>query len=167
LAAVGLLGAIDGYPRELVPGRHFAKGNYFEFAGRSPFRHLVYPMPGEAGLGVHATLDLGGQLRFGPDVEWLDEQDGEFDYAVREESGEKFYAAIRQYWPGLPDGSLRPSYAGIRPKLVGQGAAAADFRIEDSTAHAIPGLINLLGIESPGLTSSLAIAEQVRLLLRW
>jgi L-2-hydroxyglutarate oxidase LhgO len=166
LAAVDLLGAIEGYPANLIPGRHFAKGNYFEFAGRSPFRHLVYPMPSDAGLGVHATLDLAGQLRFGPDVEWLEAGDGEFDYAVREERGGKFYAAIREYWPELPDASLRPSYAGIRPKLVGQGSPAADFCIEDSTRHAIPGLINLLGIESPGLTSSLAIAETVALLLR-
>jgi L-2-hydroxyglutarate oxidase LhgO len=161
LAATSQLSAIDGYPAARIPGRFFAKGNYFEFSGRSPFRHLVYPMPGEAGLGVHATLDMGGQLRFGPDVEWIDPPPVDFDYSVAEERGRGFYGAIREYWPGLPDASLRPSYSGIRPKLVGAGSPAADFQIEGPAEHGVAGLINLLGMESPGLTSSLAIGEEV------
>lgn len=165
LAATGLLPRIAGYPAARIPGRFFAKGNYFEYSGRSPFTHLVYPMPSEAGLGVHATLDMGGALRFGPDVEWIEPGAGEFDYAVEERRGRSFYAAIREYWPALPDASLRPSYSGIRPKLVGPGAAAADFLLEGPADHGVAGLINLLGMESPGLTASLAIAEAVASML--
>lgn len=165
LASTALLTRIDGYPRAQIPVPHFAKGNYFEFSGRSPFRHLVYPMPGEAGLGVHATLDLGGQLRFGPDVEWLDGAKAPFDYVVDPARAGGFYASIREYWPALPDDSLRPSYSGIRPKIVGAGSPAADFRIESARDHGVSGLINLLGMESPGLTASLAVAEQVVKLL--
>jgi L-2-hydroxyglutarate oxidase LhgO len=161
LNAVRVLEAIEGYPRARIPRPHFAKGNYFDLRGRSPFSGLVYPLPSEAGLGVHATLDLGGQVRFGPDVEWLDTCAEPFDYRVDPTRGESFYEAIRQYWRGLPDGSLSASYSGIRPKLVDQHASAADFRIETSQDHGIEGLVNLLGIESPGLTSSLSIAEQV------
>lgn len=161
LAAVSLLSSIEGHPASLIPRAHFAKGNYFDYAGRSPFTHLVYPMPGEAGLGVHATLDLGGQLRFGPDVEWLNGEGLDFDYNVDVGRGEAFYAAIREYWPGLPDGSLRAAYSGIRPKLVGAGAGAADFCIQGPAQHGVAGLVNLLGMESPGLTSSLAVAERV------
>lgn len=161
LSAVSLLERIDGYESQRAPAGFFAKGSYFDYAGRSPFTHLVYPMPSEAGLGVHATLDVGGQLRFGPDVEWLDGGGGNFDYAVGDERGRKFYAAIREYWPSLPDGSLRPSYSGIRPKLVGPGSPPADFHVEGPLDHRVPGLVNMLGIESPGLTASLALGEAV------
>jgi L-2-hydroxyglutarate oxidase LhgO len=125
--------------------------------GGAPFRHLIYPVPEPGGLGVHLTLDLAGQARFGPDVEWVEK----LDYAVDPARAERFYRAIRTYWPGLPDGALHPGYAGIRPKLSGPGAAAADFLIQGPEAHGVQGLVNLYGIESPGLTSALAIAEQV------
>lgn len=165
LGAPALVQQIEGYPVARIPAPHFAKGSYFEFSGRSPFRHLVYPMPSEAGLGVHGTLDLAGRLRFGPDVEWLDPHLPEFDYTVATERGDSFYAAIREYWPGLPDDSLQPSYSGIRPKLVGPGQPAADFLIEGESQHGVAGLVNLLGMESPGLTSALAIAEEVESML--
>ena len=135
----------------------YAKGNYFKLNGRAPFSHLIYPVPEPGGLGVHLTLDLGGQARFGPDVEWIDE----IDYEVDPQRGEKFYAAIRDYWPGLADGALEPDYSGIRPKLVGPGEPNADFEISGPGEHGVPGLVGLLGIESPGLTASLAIAEHV------
>ncbi len=157
LNAIDLLRRIEGYPAEQLRTAWFAKGNYFVCHGARPFRHLVYPMPNEAGLGVHATLDLDGTTRFGPDVEWIPA----VNYDVDAARAAGFYAAIREYWPGLADGALQPGYAGIRPKLVGDGVAAADFVIEDSGTHHLPGLINLLGIESPGLTSSLALAETV------
>ena len=157
LGAVDLLQRIDGYPAGRRRKAYFAKGNYFVCSGARPFTHLVYPMPNEAGLGVHATLDLDGSTRFGPDVEWVDRP----EYHVDAKRAEGFYAAIREYWPALPDGCLQPGYAGVRPKLVGEGAAAADFVIEGGKDHGIAGLVNLLGIESPGLTSSLAIAEEV------
>jgi L-2-hydroxyglutarate oxidase LhgO len=147
-------------PGQLPPAR-FAKGSYFSCRGRSPFRHLIYPMPNEAGLGVHATRDMGGRLRFGPDVEWVQVP----EYGVEAARAKGFYSAIREYWPGLPDDSLQPDYAGVRPKIVGPGETAADFLIEGPAAHGIPGLVNLLGIESPGLTSSRAIAEHVASLL--
>ncbi|MEP1207728.1 MAG: NAD(P)/FAD-dependent oxidoreductase [Rhizobiaceae bacterium] len=139
----------------------FAKGNYFRLCGRAPFSHLIYPVPEPGGLGVHLTLDLGGQARFGPDVEWIDE----LDYQVDPVRSEKFYAAIRAYWPGLPDNVLEPDYAGIRPKLSGPGEANADFEFWGPDDHGLDGLVGLLGIESPGLTASLAIAEHVRSLL--
>lgn len=157
LSALPLLGQIAGYPRQRLRQPHFAKGNYFACHGVRPFKRLVYPMPNNAGLGVHATLDLDGTTRFGPDVEWVSEP----DYRVDPARAAAFYAAIREYWPTIPADSLQPAYAGVRPKLVGPGAAAADFEIEDPAAHGVPGLINLLGIESPGLTSSLAIGEEV------
>ena len=157
LAAVSLLERLEGYPAARLRTAHFAKGSYFVCHGRKPFKRLVYPMPNEAGLGVHATLDLDGTTRFGPDVEWVDE----LDYRVDAQRGESFYAAIREYWPTLADGALRPGYAGIRPKLVGADAKAADFVIESEQDHGVAGLVNLLGIESPGLTSSLALAEHV------
>jgi L-2-hydroxyglutarate oxidase LhgO len=153
--------SISGYPDERKGPTLLAKGNYFTCAGKPAFRHLVYPMPGQAGLGVHATLDLAGRVRFGPDVEWIEQ----IDYKVDPGRAGVFYSAIRTYWPGLPDGALQPDYAGIRPKLVGPGEAAADFVIEDASGHGIRGLVNLLGIESPGLTSALAIGEYVRTLL--
>jgi L-2-hydroxyglutarate oxidase LhgO len=149
--------AIAGIPAASIPRDYFCRGVYFTLSGRSPFRHLVYPVPEAAGLGVHLTLDLGGQAKFGPDVEWIDG----IDYTVDPRRGERFYAAIRRYWPGLRDGALQPGYAGIRPKISGPAAPAADFLIQGPAEHGVPGLVNLYGIESPGLTASLAIAEHV------
>jgi L-2-hydroxyglutarate oxidase LhgO len=148
---------IAGLPQESVPTRYFAKGNYFTLTMRSPFSHLIYPVPEPGGLGVHLTLDLGGQAKFGPDVEWVET----IDYNVDPARGERFYTAIRRYWPGLPDGSLQPGYAGIRPKIVPPAVAAQDFLVQSPREHGVAGLINLFGIESPGLTSSLALAEHV------
>lgn len=142
-----------------VPALHLCQGRYFTYSGRSPFSHLIYPMPeaNTAGLGVHATLDLGGQLRFGPDVRYLDD----LDYQVDEQLRGAFAQAIQRYWPTLDATRLQPGYAGIRPKLSGPGEPAADFVIQTANDHGLPGLINLFGIESPGLTASLAIAERV------
>lgn len=148
---------VEGIDPERVPTTHFARGCYFDYVGRAPFTHLVYPLPVAGGLGVHATLDLAGRVRFGPDVEWIEE----LSYAVDPARGDAFYAAIRRYWPGLPDSTLRPAYAGIRPKIVTAGQPGGDFLIQEADAHGVTGLINLLGIESPGLTSSLALGEYV------
>jgi L-2-hydroxyglutarate oxidase LhgO len=139
------------------PRGYLAKGNYFTLSMKSPFSRLIYPMPVPGGLGIHATLDMGGQVRFGPDVEWVEG----LDYAVDERRAASFYTAIRTYWPDLPDGALAPAYAGIRPKIAPEGAAAADFRIDGPEAHGHAGAVLLYGIESPGLTSALAIAEEV------
>jgi L-2-hydroxyglutarate oxidase LhgO len=136
---------------------HYCKGNYFSSSARVPFTHLIYPVPERDGLGVHLTLDLAGQGRFGPDTEWVES----IDYALDAGRGAGFYAAIRRYWPGLPDGALAPTYTGIRPKLAPEGGPATDFLIEGPEDHGLPGLINLFGIESPGLTASLALAETV------
>ncbi|MGB3457329.1 MAG: NAD(P)/FAD-dependent oxidoreductase [Litorimonas sp.] len=141
-----------------VPVPRFAKGTYAAYSGRSPFRRLVYPAPVPGGLGIHATLDLGGAVRFGPNVEWVDDYDVHPDPAVLDE----FYEAIRRYWPGLPDDSLTVDYCGVRPKIVGPGEAAGDFIVSTEADHGLPGLVNLFGIESPGLTSSLSIADAVR-----
>jgi L-2-hydroxyglutarate oxidase LhgO len=149
-----MIGALD--PAH-VPEAHYCKGNYYSLEGRAPFDRLIYPVPEAAGLGVHLTLDLGGQARFGPDTEWVDG----IDYTVDPSRADGFYAAIRRYWPDLREGSLHPAYAGIRPKLGGPDAPAADFRIDGTGTHGVPGLVNLLGIESPGLTSSLAIADEI------
>jgi L-2-hydroxyglutarate oxidase LhgO len=157
LFAPDVAAGIEGLHPEHVPQRFFAKGSYFTCAGRVPFSHLVYPVPEPGGLGVHLTLDLAGQARFGPNVEWIDA----IDYRVDPHGGEAFYSAVRRYWPGLPDGALQPGYAGIRPKIVARGEPAADFRIDGSSVHGIQGLVNLFGIESPGLTASLAIAAHV------
>lgn len=157
LEAQALSRRIEGVPAESVPPSLYAKGNYYLLQGKAPFQHLVYPVPEAGGLGVHLTLDLAGQARFGPDVEWIEK----LDYAVDPARAERFYRVIRRYWPGLPDGSLRPGYAGIRPKLAGPGAAAQDFLIQGPEAHGVPGLLNLYGIESPGLTAALAIGEYV------
>jgi L-2-hydroxyglutarate oxidase LhgO len=157
LEAVDLLRCIDGYPAQRLRKAWFAKGCYFTLGGLRPFTHLVYPMPGEAGLGIHATLDLDGSTRFGPNVVWVDAP----EYSVEMSLASEFYAAIRSYWPALPEGSLQAGYAGVRPKLVGPGTAAADFEIEGPAAHGCEGLVNLLGIESPGITASLAIGERV------
>lgn len=157
LAAPQMLELIQGYPPQRRRRAFYAKGNYFACQGVRPFKRLIYPMPSEAGLGIHATLDLDGSTRFGPDVEWVAEP----DYSVDPARAESFYVAIREYWPDIPRGSLQPAYAGVRPKLVGPTSLAADFEIETREAHGIVGLINLLGIESPGLTASLAIARYV------
>jgi L-2-hydroxyglutarate oxidase LhgO len=157
LHANALARKIHGLDPRHVPPLYFARGNYFSISGRAPFSRLIYPMPNEAGLGVHLTLDLGGQVRFGPDVEWVDS----IGYDVDPSRAASFYAAIREYWPGLPDGALAPAYAGIRPKLSGPGEPAADFVIQGPAAHGVRGLVNLYGIESPGLTACLAIAQRV------
>lgn len=157
LDAPALAGATTGLTEEHRPQAYLAKGNYFSLTGKAPFSHLIYPVPEQGGLGVHLTLDLGGQARFGPDVEWVDE----IDYVVNPARGDQFYDVIRDYWPALKDDSLVPGYSGMRPKISPQGAAAADFRIDGPDTHGVPGLINLFGIESPGLTASLAIAQHV------
>ena len=154
--AIALAGSCKAMAVGTLPTAYLAKGNYFSLAGRSPFSRLIYPVPEPGGLGVHLTLDLGQQARFGPDVEWVEVE----DYNVNPERAEVFYGAIRKYWPDLADGALQPAYAGIRPKIVPQGSTDADFKIQGPDEHGVPGLVNLFGIESPGLTSSLAIAEQ-------
>ncbi|WP_431273123.1 NAD(P)/FAD-dependent oxidoreductase [Variovorax ureilyticus] len=162
LSAPELARRFEGLPPESVPQAFYAKGNYFTLAGRAPFGRLIYPVPEAAGLGVHLTLDLGGQAKFGPDVQWVDRPD---DLMVDPARGQGFYAEVRKYWPGLPDGALLPGYAGMRPKISGPTEAAADFMIAGPADHGVPGLVNLFGIESPGLTSSPAIARQVARLL--
>jgi L-2-hydroxyglutarate oxidase LhgO len=157
LGAQALARKIDGYPAEKVPPLILAKGNYFAFAGRPVFSRLIYPTPVDGGLGVHVTLDLAGRMRFGPDVEWIDRE----SYTVDPRRADSFYQRIRGYWPGLPDGSLVPDYCGIRPKLTGPGEKPADFMIVAEATHGLPRLVNLFGIESPGLTSSLSLAEEV------
>lgn len=149
--------SIDGFAADLVPTPYFAKGTYFALVGRSPFQRLVYPVPDQGGLGVHLTLDLAGRARFGPDLQWVDEP----NYDVDERRAERFYTAIRDYWPALPTGALLPAYAGMRPKISGPTEPPADFRIDGPEHHGIPGLVNLFGIESPGLTASLALANHV------
>src|SRR6267143_1330963 len=153
--------SIEGFPAERIPPTHYCKGNYFGLSGRSPFSRLVYPAPEAAGLGVHLTLDLAGQARFGPDVEWIER----IDYDVDPGRAEVFYDAIRSYWPGLKDDTLQPAYSGIRPKLRPRGEPACDFLIQGPTDHGVASLVNLFGIESPGLTASLAIGDAVRDLL--
>jgi L-2-hydroxyglutarate oxidase LhgO len=149
-----------------VPRTHYAKGNYFVYDGKSPFSHLVYPLPEDGGLGVHATLDLAGRVRFGPDVQWLDETDPDaIDLRVDPARAAAFYAAIRTFWPALPEHSLAPGYSGVRPKIAGPGQPAADFMIDARPAAGAASVVHLLGIESPGLTASLAIADHVRALL--
>lgn len=162
LHACALARRFDGLDASQVPHERYAKGNYFTLAGRPPFSHLIYPAPADAWLGVHVTLDLGGQARFGPDLEWLDADTPEaIDYAVDPRRAAAFEEAIRRYWPGLPAGALRPDYSGVRPKIHGPGEAAPDFRIDGPARHGVTGLVNLFGIESPGLTSALAIGEDV------
>lgn len=157
LGAQGVARSLRGLETTSIPPLHYAKGNYFALAARSPFSHLIYPMPDGAWLGVHATLDLGGRCRFGPDIHWVET----LDYDVDRRELNAFYDSIRRWWPDLPDGALQPDYTGIRPKLYARGEAAADFVIQGPDRHGVPGLINLYGIESPGLTSSLAIADEV------
>jgi L-2-hydroxyglutarate oxidase LhgO len=158
LHAPRLARGLEGLPEETVPGAWYAKGNYFSLTARNPFSHLIYPVPVPGGLGTHLTIDLGGQARFGPDVEWVDS----VAYDVDPRRSEGFYAAIRRYWPDLPDRALAPGYSGIRPKTVPPGAPAQDFVIQGPMQHGIAGLINLFGIESPGLTASLALGRFVR-----
>jgi len=162
LAAPEIARSMKGFPLTLVPNQYYAKGNYFTLSTKSPFNHLLYPVPDEsAGLGIHLTLDLGGQARFGPDVEWVER----LNYDVAPERAQLFYPAIRRYWPGLPDGSLLPGYSGIRPKLQAPGKPAEDFMIQGPDTHGIAGLVHLFGIESPGMTCALAIGEHITRLL--
>ncbi len=158
LHAPALAAKLAGLPQERLPRAYYARGNYFTLTGRNPFSRLIYPVPVPGGLGTHLTIDLGGQARFGPDVEWIDR----IEYEVDPRRGDSFYAAIRRYWPDLPEGALAPGYAGIRPKIVPKEVAVQDFRIDGPQAHGVRGLVNLFGIESPGLTASQAIAAHVR-----
>ena len=157
LSATTVAHNIDGMPPEKIPPAYLAKGNYFGCSAKAPFSRLIYPVPEPGGLGVHLTLDMGGQARFGPDVEWIET----INYTVDPTRAERFYPAIRKYWPSLPDGALVPSYSGIRPKIVPPAVAVQDFVIQGPRDHGVDGLINLFGIESPGLTSSLSIADHV------
>ncbi len=157
LRAPSVARLISGFPAAKIPLELYAKGNYYSLIGRPPFSRLIYPVPEPGGLGVHVTLDLAGQARFGPDVEWVDR----IGYEVDPRRAERFYAAIRRYWPALPDGALAPGYSGIRPKISGPGEPAADFVIQGPAEHGVAGLVNLFGIESPGLTASLALADDV------
>ncbi|MGE8546321.1 MAG: NAD(P)/FAD-dependent oxidoreductase [Alcaligenes sp.] len=161
LGAVAAARQIQGLDPAHVPQAYLCKGSYFSLSGRSPFKRLIYPMHNEAGLGVHLTLDLAGQARFGPDTEWVEHE----NYDMDPQRGQSFYAAVRQYWPDLQDGSLSPAYSGIRPKVVPAGAPAADFLFSGPRQHGVPGLLNLFGIESPGLTACLAIAQHSREIL--
>ncbi|HYD80004.1 MAG TPA: NAD(P)/FAD-dependent oxidoreductase [Paucimonas sp.] len=154
---------IEGLDPTGLPSPGFAKGNYYALSGRAPFSRLIYPVPEDGGLGVHLTLDLGGQARFGPDVEWIEVEDGDIDYRVAPVRAQRFYRAIRAYWPALQDDALQPAYAGVRPKIGGPGAPAADFLF---ASHGARRYLGLYGIESPGLTASLAIAEHALALLR-
>jgi L-2-hydroxyglutarate oxidase LhgO len=140
-----------------IPAQYYAKGHYYAYAAKSPFQRLIYPLPGEGGLGVHATLDLAGQVRFGPDVRWVDRIDYNFDDSKKED----FVRAVRAYYPALDADKLQPSYTGIRPKLVRQGEPDGDFEIVTEREHGLRGFVSLHGIESPGLTACLAIAEKV------
>src|SRR5688500_10634248 len=157
LRAPSVARTIEGFSGKFIPKEFYAKGNYYSLTRKAPFSRLVYPVPEPGGLGVHVTLDLAGQARFGPDVEWVER----IDYQVDPQRADRFYAAIRRYWPGLPDGALLPGYAGIRPKTAGPGEPAPDFAVQGPRAHGVPGLVHLFGIESPGLTSSLALAAIV------
>jgi L-2-hydroxyglutarate oxidase LhgO len=156
LGAQALARRIEGYPADKIPPLVLAKGNYFAFAGKPVFSRLIYPTPVDGGLGVHVTLDLAGRMRFGPDVEWIDHE----SYTVDPHRADAFYDRIRRYWPGLPEGSLVPDYCGIRPKLTGPGQPAADFLIAGEAAHGMKRLVCLFGIESPGLTASLSLAQE-------
>ena len=167
MSAPAVAQQIAGLDKEQIPKAFFAKGNYFSLAGKSPFKHLIYPIPEPGGLGVHLTLDMGGQAKFGPDVEWLDiEQEGQIDYTVDPRRGDGFYEAVRRYWPDLKDGALQPDYSGVRAKIVPPNSPAGDFCFNGPSDHGLQGLINLYGFESPGLTSSLAIAKHLEGLIK-
>jgi L-2-hydroxyglutarate oxidase LhgO len=162
MSAPAVAQKIEGLAKEQIPKAYFAKGNYFSLSGKSPFKHLIYPIPEPGGLGVHLTLDMGGQAKFGPDVEWLEiDAEEQIDYTVNPKRGEGFYEAVRRYWPGLKDGSLQPDYSGVRAKIVPPDAPAGDFCFNGPNDHGMRGLYNLYGFESPGLTSSLAIAKHL------
>tara|TARA_B100001123_G_scaffold3777_1_gene5066 strand:- start:946 stop:2046 length:1101 start_codon:yes stop_codon:yes gene_type:complete len=161
LWAQSVAGSISGVPADAIPTGYYCKGNYYTMTGRPPFTRPIYPVPEKAGLGVHVTVDLGGQVRFGPDVEWVDH----IDYDVDPLRADKFYSAVRKYYPDLPDGSIQPGYSGIRPKIQAPGEPARDFVIQGPKEHGVPGLVNLFGIESPGMTSSLAIADFVETII--
>ena len=162
LHACALARRMQGLGAQHIPREYFAKGSYFSLAGKSPFSRLVYPAPQDAWLGVHLTLDLGDQAKFGPDMQWLDVQNPDYiDYSVDPARADSFYAAVRSYWPALQDGALQPSYSGVRPKIYGPSQKAPDFCIQGPQVHGIAGLVNLFGIESPGLTSSMAIGEYI------
>ena len=167
LSAPAIAQKIEGLSSTQVPKAYFAKGNYFSLSGKSPFTHLIYPIPEPGGLGVHLTLDMGGQAKFGPDVEWLDiDSENQIDYTVNPKRSEGFYEAVRRYWPGLKDGSLQPDYSGVRAKIVPPNAPAGDFCFNGPRDHGLQGLFNLYGFESPGLTSSLAIARHLEGLIK-
>jgi L-2-hydroxyglutarate oxidase LhgO len=162
MSAPAVAQKIEGLSGEQIPKAYFAKGNYFSLSGKSPFTHLIYPIPEPGGLGVHLTLDMGGQAKFGPDVEWLDIQNEEqIDYTVNPKRGESFYEAVRRYWPDLKDNSLQPDYSGVRAKIVPPNSPAGDFCFNGPQDHGLHGLYNLYGFESPGLTSSIAIARHL------
>jgi L-2-hydroxyglutarate oxidase LhgO len=156
IEAPALARLMEGFPAQHIPRRYLAKGSYFTLQGRAPFKRLIYPVPIPGGLGIHLTLDLAGRARFGPDVQWVDN----CEYAVDVQRAASFYTAVRRYWPGLPDGALQPGYAGVRASISGPGEPAADFRVDDAATHGVAGLLNLFGIESPGLTASLALASE-------
>ena len=167
MSAPAIAQKIEGLKKDQIPKAYFAKGNYFSLSGKSPFRHLIYPIPEPGGLGVHLTLDMGGQAKFGPDVEWLDiDIEEQIDYTVNPKRGDDFYEAVRRYWPGLKDKSLQPDYSGIRAKIVPPNAPAGDFCFNGPQEHGLQGLYNLYGFESPGLTSSLGIAKYLEGLIK-
>jgi L-2-hydroxyglutarate oxidase LhgO len=160
MSAPAVAQKIISLDKDQIPKAYFAKGNYFSLSGKSPFKHLIYPIPEPGGLGVHLTLDMGGQAKFGPDVEWLDiDQEEQIDYTVNPKRGDGFYEAVRRYWPGLKDKSLQPDYSGVRAKIVPSNSPAGDFCFNTPQDHGLQGLYNLYGFESPGLTSSIAIAR--------
>jgi L-2-hydroxyglutarate oxidase LhgO len=162
MSAPAVAQRIESLEKEQIPKAYFAKGNYFSLSGKSPFKHLIYPIPEPGGLGVHLTLDMGGQAKFGPDVEWLEiDTESQIDYTVNPKRGEAFYEAVRRYWPGLKDNALQPDYSGVRAKIVPPNAPAGDFCFNTPKDHGLEGLFNLYGFESPGLTSSLAIAKHL------
>ena len=162
LHATQIAGAIDGMPGDLVPRTYYTKGNYYSLTGPTPFSRLVYPAPTSEFLGVHITIDIAGQARFGPDVE----QSSVIDYDVDPRRADGFYDAVRRYWPGLRDGALQPAYSGIRPRITAPGEPLRDFVIQGPRDHGVPGLVNLFGIESPGLTAAMPIADHVAALLK-
>jgi len=160
MSAPAVAQKIEGLHQDQIPKAYFAKGNYFSLSGKSPFTHLIYPIPEPGGLGVHLTLDMGGQAKFGPDVEWLEiENEEQIDYTVNPKRGEGFYEAVRRYWPELKDNALQPDYSGVRAKIVPPNSPAGDFCFNGPVDHGLQGLFNLYGFESPGLTSSIAIAR--------
>lgn len=167
MSAPAIAQKIEGLKQEQIPKAYFAKGNYFSLSGKSPFTHLIYPIPEPGGLGVHLTLDMGGQAKFGPDVEWLEiDAEEQIDYTVNPKRGDGFYEAVRRYWPELKDGSLQPDYSGVRAKIVPPNSPAGDFCFNGPQDHGLHGLYNLYGFESPGLTSSLAIAKHLENLIK-